>query len=109
MGLDIRFKRQKDVICPKCGEIIGYTNEHCVSSGGRMWYPLLEKFGYYVPVEQRTEENDWYGKDMKLTPEQTKKAYQFVKNHELYDGIEIAQFIATAMYEGDVVVINADW
>lgn len=79
MGLDVRFIQRKKLVCPKCGEIVGHTDVNVVSCGGRGWYPLLESFGYYVPYEQRTEENDWYGKDMKLTAEQADKAFLFAK------------------------------
>ena len=64
MGLDITFTRRRNMVCPKCGEIIGHTNVAYVDAGGSGWHPLLESIGYYVPYKLRTEENDWYGKDM---------------------------------------------
>lgn len=109
MGLDITFMRRKNIVCPKCGEVVGYTTVDSIDGGGRGWYPLLESIGYYVPYEQRTEENDWYGKDMVLTEEQADKVYQFAKKHDLYGSYLVQKMIAEAIYEKDSVVINADW
>jgi hypothetical protein len=110
MGLDITFKQRKKLICPKCGEIVGHTEVSEVMCGGRTWYPLLESFGYYVPYEQRTEENNWCGKDMTLTAEQADEAYRFVKkNRDMYDSDGVAMLIASARYENDDIVVNADW
>jgi hypothetical protein len=110
MGLDITFTRRKNVVCPKCGEIVGQTNMDYVDGGGRGWYPFLESIGYYVPYEQRTEENDWYGKDMVLTDAQMDELYQFAKKHEdLYGTVGLLGIIALARYEKHSIVVNADW
>lgn len=109
MGLDIRITRRRKMVCPKCGEIVGRNDVYSVSSGGRAWYPILKSIGYYVPYEQRTEENDWYGKDMVLTTKQAKEVYMFVQNKDVYDGLEVAGLISTGIYENDDIVINADW
>lgn len=109
MGLDITFTRRKDVVCPKCGEIVGHTDVQYMDGGGRGWYPLLESIGYYVPYEQRTEKNDWYGKDMVLTREQADEAYRFVKKHDLYGSEGVQSLIAVALHENDSIVVNADW
>ena len=109
MGLDIRFAQRKKIICPKCGEIIGYTDVDVVDGSGRGWYPFLESIGYYVPYEQRTEENNWYGKDMVLTEAQADEAYQFAKKNDLYGSYLVQKLIAEAIYERNSVVVNADW
>lgn len=109
MGLDITFTRRKKIVCPKCGEIVGHTDVRSIDGGGRGWYPLLESFGYYVPYAQRTEENDWYGKDMVLTDKQADEAYCFAKVHNLYGSDGLADLIAAARYEHDDIVVNADW
>lgn len=109
MGLDVRFYRKKKVVCPHCGKPLEPELDDGYSSGGRVWYPFLESIGYYVPYDQRTEENDWYGKDMELTVEEAKDAYRFVQEHDVYDGNGIAGMIAMALLEGDSVVVNADW
>ena len=109
MSLDIRFTQRKKNVCPHCGKITGHTDVYVVDSGGRVWYPFLESIGYYVPYEQRTEENDWYGKDMVLTEVQTKKLYEFVREHDAYNDNQIKQIIAVAMLEKDDIVVNADW
>ena len=109
MGLDITFTRRKNSICPECGAVVGHTDVDCAYGGGRGWYPLLESFGYYVPYKRRTEENDWYGKDMVLTEAQVNEAYQFTKDVDLYGSYLVRKLLAEAIYERDSVVVNADW
>lgn len=110
MSLDIRFIQQKKRVCPHCGnELAEPIVINAEDSGGRAWYPFLESIGYYVPYEQRTEENDWYGKDMVLTKEQAEDAYRFVKKNEVYNGRMIAMMISEAVMECDDIMVNADW
>ena len=109
MGLDIRVIQRKSIVCPKCGEVIGHTDVDCVDAGGRAWYPFLESIGYYVPYDQRTEENNWYGKDMVLTDDQADELYRFAKKNDLYGSYLVTKLIAEAVYENDSVVVNADW
>lgn len=109
MGLDIRFIQRTNNICPHCGEIVGQTDVGVADSSGSSWYPFLESIGYYVPYEQRTEENDWYGKDMVLTEKQADELYQFAKKHDLYGAYLVTKLIAEAIYEKDSIVVNADW
>lgn len=110
MGLDIRFKKEKAVLCPHCGERVFNQVERELSSGGRGWYPILESLGYYVPYEKRTEENDWYAKDMTLTNAQMKEVCAFLRKHsDLYEAPEIHDMIASAILTDDEIVVNADW
>ena len=109
MSLDINFTQRKKKICPHCGKFVDYADIDCVGSGGRAWYPFLESIGYYVPYEQRTEENDWYGKDMVLTEEQAKKLYKFVSEQDVYNDDSVKRIIAVALLENDEIVVNADW
>ena len=109
MGLYIEFKRRKNIVCPKCGEIVGHNDVDCVDTCGRGWYPLLESIGYYVPYDQRSEENDWYGKDMVLTDEQVDEVHQFANNDDLYCARYVQKLIAEAIFEKDSIVVNADW
>lgn len=109
MSLDIRFTSYEDVKCPHCGEIVGRKEVESVISGGCKWYPILEELGYYVPHDQRTEENDWYGKDMVLTVEQADKVRRFVTdNPDLYY-CDVQLFIDSALYNHYTIVVNADW
>lgn len=109
MGLDVSVIRRKDLICPKCGEVVDTISMDEIDSGGRIWYPFLEEIGYYVSYDKRTEENDWYGKDMKLTKQQADKLYEFVKKNKPLYSDEIMSLIAFAQMEGQDVAINADW
>lgn len=59
MGLDITVMERRDVRCPHCGEVITTVDVASTDSGGSLWYDFLEKLGYYVPYEKRTEEKDW--------------------------------------------------
>ena len=106
MGLNIRFAQRKKNCCPHCGEFVNHTEVEMISSSGRCWYPFLESIGYYVPNAERDE---WYGKDMELTEEQARKLYAFAAEHDLYNGDEVKRLIAVALFEKDVIVINADW
>lgn len=111
MGLDITFREVHPVLCPDCGAHVIDKEVDVAGSAGRIWYDILEKFGYYVPHAQRSEENAWYGKDMKLSYEQAKELYRFVKENrgDIYYGSEVAALVAQALVEGDSIVINADW
>ena len=109
MGLDVSIIRRKDLVCPKCGEVVSTISMDDVGSGGRVWYPFLESIGYYVPYDKRTKENDWYGKDMKLTEEQASELYEFVKKNNPIYANEIMALIALARMEKQDVIINADW
>ena len=110
MSLDVQFAIRKNVICPHCGKLVKVEQEDYVGSGGRGWYPILKDLGYYVPYKERTEENDWYGKDMVLTPEQLDMVYQFIKkNPDLYEASFLLGFMAMALHEKLTVVVNADW
>ncbi len=55
MGLDITVMERRDVRCPHCGEVINTVDVASTDSGGRLWYDFLEKLGYYVPYEKRTQ------------------------------------------------------
>lgn len=109
MGLNVSVIRRKDLVCPKCGEVVSTVSVDDVDSSGRLWYPFLESIGYYVPYDKRTEENDWYGKNMKLTETQVNGLYKFVKEHDLHGSDEIIALIVLARFEGQDVIINADW
>lgn len=112
MGLDISFTVANETACPHCGGIIFVCNANSLTenSCGRGWYPILEELGYYVPYDQRTEENDWYGKDMTLTKEQVEKVYQFIiRCPGLYRASAIRGLISMAILDGDAVILNADW
>ena len=109
MSLDITIKERKEFRCPDCGRLVTTQDIDAECSGGRVWYNFLEQIGYYVPCGKRTEENDWYGKDMVLTEEQAKQLAQFVYDYQPtdYGGIEV--LVAMALLHGNKVVINADW
>ena len=109
MSLDITIKERKDFRCPDCGLLVTTQDIDAECSGGRVWYNFLGPIGYYVPYEKRTEENDWYGKDMVLTEEQEKQLADFVSDNLPYHWVAINNLIASAMLHGNKVVINADW
>ena len=110
MSLDVRFCEDKAVHCPHCGKLVKMERVACEPSCGREWYDILEEVGYYVPHDKRTEENDWYGKDMLLTTEQAEKLYWFVMNHpDIYRSYAVSGLIARAVMNKNTVVVNADW
>ena len=109
MSRDITIKERKEFRCPDCGRLVTTLDIDAERSGGRVWYDFLESVGYYVPHEKRTEENDWYGKDMVLTEEQAQRLADFVSDNLPYHWVAINNLIASAMLHGSKVVINADW
>ena len=109
MSLDIEFREVRSVICPHCGKVTGTEDVSIAYSGGRGWYPFLETIGYYVPHDQLTEENNWYGKDMVLTNEQAREVRAYIKQNELFYGDTVRELISNALLDGNSVVINADW
>ena len=102
MGLDITVMEYKDIRCPRCGEVVNTVEVYGTDSNGSLWYDFLERLGYYVPYEKRTEKNDWYGKDMVLDNEQAKQLAVYN-----WDGVE--SVVATALMHENKVVINANW
>ena len=109
MSLDITIKERKEFRCPDCGRLVTTQDIDAECSGGGVWYNFLEQIGYYVPYEKRTEENDWYGKDMVLTEEQEKQLADFVSEYKPYNDKSIYGLVARALLHGNKVVINADW
>lgn len=109
MSLDITIKERKEFRCPDCGRLVTTQDIDTEDSGGRVWYDFLEPIGYYVPYENRTEENDWYGEDMVLTEEQAKQLADFVSDNQPYNARNVECLVARALLHGNKVVINADW
>ena len=109
MSLDITVKERKEFRCPDCGRLVTTQDIDAECSGGRVWYDFLEPIGYYVPYEKRTEENDWYGKNMVLTEEQAEQLTDFVHAHHPYNGMNISYLVGVALMDGNKIVINANW
>lgn len=109
MGLDITIKEVEEICCPDCGRLVTTKEVDEVDSSGRVWCDILTKLGYYVPYEQRNETNDWYGKDMTLTPEQTQALFDFVEQEKPYPARDLSAVISQALASGNKIVVNADW
>ena len=109
MSLDITIKERKEFRCPDCGRLVTTRDIYAECSGGREWYNFLEGIGYYVPFENRTKENDWYGEDMVLNEEQAKRLADFVSEYQPYYDKSIYGLVARALMRGNKVVINANW
>lgn len=109
MSLDITIKEQKEFRCPDCGRLVTTQDIGAEYSSGRTWYEFLESIGYYIPYEHRTEENDWYGKDMILTEEHTKQLSDFVSENKPYNARNVKCLVSSALLNGNKVIINADW
>lgn len=109
MGLDITISERKEYRCPNCGAPVGHTYIASTDSSGRLWYDFLEKIGYYVPYEERTKENDWYGNDMVLDNEQAKQLADYAVKKEVYNWDGVERVVTEALAHGNKVVINADW
>lgn len=109
MGLDITVMERKAVRCPHCGEVVNTVDVSGTDSSGSLWYDFLERLGYYVPYEKRTEKNDWYGKDMVLDNEQAKQLVDYAVKKEVYNWDGVERVVTEALAHGNKVVINADW
>lgn len=109
MGLDITVMEYKDIRCPRCGEVVNTVEVYGTDSNGSLWYDFLERLGYYVPYEKRTEKNDWYGKDMVLDNEQAKRLVDYAVKKEVYNRDGVERVVTEALAHGNKVVINADW
>lgn len=109
MGLDITVMEYKDIHCPRCGEVVNTVEVYGTDSNGSLWYDFLERLGYYVPCEKRTEKNDWYGKDMVLDNEQAKQLVDYAVKKEVYNWDGVERVVTEALAHGNKVVINADW
>ena len=109
MGLDITVMEYKDIRCPRCGEVVNTVEVYGTDSNGSLWYDFLERLGYYVPYEKRTEKNDWYSKDMGLDNEQAKQLVDYAVKKEVYNWDGVESVVAEALAHGNKVVINADW
>ena len=112
MSLDITFRLERKLRCPHCGETVRWEIILVEESDGRRWYPPLAQIGYYVPHEQRTEENDWYGKDMVLTDGQRDQMKAYVSDTPrvlLYRAEAILALLERSYSPGYRVVVNADW
>lgn len=105
----LKAVKRKAVRCPHCGEVINTVDIASTDSGGRLWYDFLERLGYYVPYEKRTEKNDWYGKDMVLDNEQAKQLTDYAMQKEVYNWDGVERVVTEALAHGNKVVINADW
>lgn len=109
MGFAIEISQFDVDKCPHCGKPIKGTRRDWTESGGPAWREFLKKVGYYVPYDERTPDNYWYGKDMTLTSEQAKDLATFAREHDLYGLGSIEMLVDCAIENGDFVVINADW
>ena len=109
VSLDITIKERKEFRCPDCGKLVTTQDIGEERSCGRVWYGFLESVGYYVKYEARTEENDWYSKDMELSDEQAKQLVDFVSACQPTEYKAIERLVARALLHGNKVIINADW
>lgn len=110
MGLDITFKRIREIKCKKCGEVVVRETIDSVSSGGRYWYDLLEKIGYYTPYEKRTEDfvDEWYGNDMILDDEKARLVAENIPE-DAYNAREVENMVCATIVRCDALAVNADW
>ena len=109
MGLDITIKERKEFRCQDCGRLVTTQDINSEDSSGREWYDFLKSVRYCVPYEKRTEENDWYEKDMVLTEAQAKQLADFVSTNQPYNGLNVQNLVARALLHGNNIVINAGW
>lgn len=109
MSLDVHISSRKAIVCPHCGKIVDYKFLETIYSSGSAWYGFLKDVGYYVPYRELTEKNDWYGKDMALSKEQARNLVKYIKGNGSFNYGEIETLVSGAMFDGNEVVISANW
>lgn len=102
MGLNMEIKRVKETKCPHCGEVAGYEALAIYYEGGLKWEDFLTKIGYY-------QSEEWYGKDKLLTESEARAMVEGVRSKDADAYKALKSFVALALYDGDKVVINANW
>lgn len=104
MSLDVRVSSRKAIICPHCGEVVGCEEMDRISVDARKWSVFLKEIDNYPkPFE------DWHGKDMPLTTEQARRLVEYAKEYDPYIAPEIKTLVSEAIFDGDEIVISADW
>lgn len=102
MGLNMEIKKVKEMKCPHCGEVAGYEALAIYYAGGLKWEDFLTKIGYY-------QSEEWYGKDKLLTESEARAMVEGVRSKDAGAYEELKSFVALALYDGNKVVINANW
>lgn len=100
MGVDVRIKAMKPIVCQHCGEIACYQEVEYESFGGYKWLSLLEDIGYC---------EDYYAEDMILADEQVKILLQFLENNPEIKECYLVNIVNYALNNNYKVAINADW
>ena len=77
--------------------------------GGGLNMSILENIGCYVPYKNRTEENNWYGKDMALSDEQAQELKEFVDLSDTYYKDKNYFLVLRTIGQKYRIGINADW
>lgn len=110
MGLSMKVSWYDTGKCPHCGQPIKGTLRDWADSNDRYWYAWLEHIGYCPRVgENRTPDEDWYGKDMTLTAQQVKELAEYAKAMKVFNWIQIDLMVKAVLEYGGFIVINADW
>lgn len=102
MSLSVTVKRVKEMKCPHCGEVAGYETLDVYHTGSSEWENFLTEIGYY-PLEE------WYAEDKLLTESEVRAMVKAMRSKDIdvYKGL--MSFVALALYEGNKIVINANW
>lgn len=114
MALEIRISRYKAIKCRHCGEVSDYKYITHYCDCDSEWIPFFESVGYF-----KTDDEDGniiklntYGDDMYLTKDQTVNLVKFLKKWYKYNSdvsINIMQMAEDALFNEDVIAINAIW
>lgn len=114
MALEIRISRYKPIKCIHCGEVSDYKYIVHYCDCDSEWIPFFESVGYF-----KTDDEDgniiklnMYGDDMYLTKDQTINLIKFLKKWYKYKSdvsIHIMQMAEDALFDEDVIAINAIW
>ena len=113
MALEIRISRYKAIKCRHCGEVSDYKYITHYCDCDSEWISFFESVGYF-----RTDDDgnimklNMYGDDMYLTKDQKINLVKFLKKWYKYNSdvsIHIMHMVEDALFDEDVIAINAIW
>lgn len=113
MALEIRISRYKAIKCIHCGEVSDYRYITHYCDCDSEWIPFFKSVGYFKTDEDgNIMKLNMYGDDMYLTKDQTINLVKFLKKWYKYNSdvsIHIMQMAEDALFDEDVIAINAIW
>ena len=100
MGLDITISRVEEIKCHDCEKVVTKQTIDYIDSCGRVWRKFLDLIGY---------NNKWNCEDMVLSEDQLNALVKFANDNDFWCKEHIKSLVATGLFCGEKIVINANW